>query len=50
MNYRGFVKILKSKICVFKSATSSFSESTTPVIITDHVKSSQIKNKTPLQL
>ena len=49
MKFSGLTKILKVKICVFKSELSSCSEKTEP-ITRDHIKSSQMWNKTPLQL
>ena len=48
-NFEIIIKILKVKICVFfKSVLSSRSENTGPVT-SDHVRSSQIRNETPLQ-
>ena len=44
----GFTKISKVKMWVFKSVLSSSSKNTGPVT-RDHVKSSQIRNETPLQ-
>ena len=43
-NSRGYTKILKVKICVFKSVLSSRSENTRPVI-RDHVISSQMRKQ-----
>ena len=40
----GFTKILKVKICFFKSVLSSCSKNTGPVTRA-HVKSSQMRNK-----
>ena len=46
---RGFTKFQKWKYVFFKSVLSSRSENTEPVI-SDHVKSSETRNETPLQL
>ena len=46
---RGFTKILKKKICDFKPVLSS-SNKHSGTVTRDHVKSSQMRNETPLQL
>ena len=46
---RGFPKILKKKICDFKPVLSSSNEHS-GTVTRDHVKSSQMRNETPLQL
>ena len=45
----GFTKVLKVKICVCKSVLNSRRENTGPVT-KPVIKSSQIRNNTPLQL